>query len=110
MQGLKAALQILSKNDETFKALCQPKVEPENIEVTEDNITVSWEPAPIEEVLSEWNQLKVESYDLMIHPAERKIDTVNKKGDEKKLEYVFENLKGGVVLLESRSNLCLEVA
>ena len=84
-------MQILSRTDDTFKTLCQPKVD--EINVTGDSITVSWEQAPIEDVLEGWSRLKVDSYDLMIHPAEKnKIMTVTKDG--KPLMSKFDNLKG----------------
>ena len=84
-------MKILSRTDDTFKTLCQPKVDA--INVTGDSITVSWEPAPIEDVLEGWSRLKVDSYDLMIHPAEKnKIMTVTKDG--KPLMSKFDNLKG----------------
>ena len=95
-------MQILSRNDETFKALCKPViVEKDDIDVTVNSIAVNWKPAPIEEILSDWKKLKVGSYDLMIHPAEKKIDTV-KKGEKEKLDfdYEFKDLKGRIVLLE----------
>ena len=84
-------MKILSRTDDTFKTLCQPKVDA--INVTGDSITVSWEQAPIEDVLEGWSRLKVDSYDLMIHPAEKnKIMTVTKDG--KPLMSKFDNLKG----------------
>ena len=85
-------MKILSRTDDTFKTLCQPKVDA--INVTGDSITVSWEQAPIEDVLEGWSRLKVDSYDLMIHPAENKIKTVTKNRDGKPLMNEFDNLKG----------------
>ena len=85
-------MKILSRTDDTFKTLCQPKVD--DINVTGDSITVSWEQAPIEDVLEGWSRLKVDSYDLMIHPAENKIKTVTKNRDGKPLMNEFDNLKG----------------
>ena len=87
-------MQILSRTDDTFKTLCQPKVKVDDINVTGDSITVSWEQAPIEDVLEGWSRLKVDSYDLMIHPAENKIKTVTKNRDGKPLMNEFDNLKG----------------
>ena len=55
---------------------------------------VSLEQAPIEDVLEGWSRLKVDSYDLMIHPAENKIKTVTKNRDGKPLMNEFDNLKG----------------
>ena len=85
-------MKILSRTDDTFKTLCQPKVD--EINVTGDSITVSWEQAPIEDVLEGWSRLKVDSYDLMIHPAENKIKTVTKNRDGQQLRNEFDNLKG----------------
>ena len=85
-------MKILSRTDDTFKTLCQPKVD--DINVTGDSITVSWEQAPIEDVLEGWSRLKVDSYDLMIHPAENKIKSVTKNRDGKPLMNEFDNLKG----------------
>ena len=87
-------MQILSRTDDTFKTLCQPKVKVDDINVTGDRITVSWEQAPIEEILEGWSRLKVDSYDLMIHPAENKIKTVTKNRDGNPLMNEFNNLKG----------------
>ena len=87
-------MKILSRTDDTFKTLCQPKVKVDDINVTGDSITVSWEQAPIEEILEGWSRLKVDSYDLMIHPAENKIKTVTKNRDGKPLMNEFDNLKG----------------
>ena len=86
---------ILSRIDDVFKKLCQPKIDDiEGIEVTEDNIKVYWNPAPLEEIFTQYSKLKVESYDLMIHPAEQKTVTIMKQDSEKQMHHVFENLKG----------------
>lgn len=96
-------MHILSRMDEEFKKLCKPKVEDKDIIVTDNSITLCWDPAPMEEIFTEYSKLKVDSYDLMIHPAEKKTKTFKKQkgrenetdnGNEKKMKYEFDKLKG----------------
>ena len=96
-------MHILSRMDEGFKRLCKPKVEDEDIIVTDNSITICWDPAPMEEIFIAYSKLKVDSYDLMIHPAEKKTKTFKKQkgrenetdnGNEKKMKYEFDKLKG----------------
>ena len=98
-------MHILSRMDEGFKKLCKPKVEDKDIIVTDNSITICWDPAPMEEIFTEYSKLKVDSYDLMIHPAEKKTKTFKKQkgrenetdnGNEKKMkyDYKFDKLKG----------------
>ena len=90
-------MQILTRTDECFQKLCMPVVDEHGgIEVTEDSIKICWEPSPMEEVVTGWTKLQVESYDLIIHPAERRTVTVA-KGNSKKLQYQYENLKGRII-------------
>ena len=64
--GLRTALQILSRNDDMFQKLCQPKIDKKHgVEVTEESIKVYWEPAAIESFVKGWKKLKIESYDIM---------------------------------------------
>ena len=87
-------MQILTRTDECFQKLCMPVVDEHGgIEVTEDSIKIYWEPSPMEDVVTGWTKLKVESYDLIIHPAERRTVTVA-KGNSNKLQYQYHNLKG----------------
>ena len=96
-------MHILSRMDEEFKKLCKPKVEDKDIIVTDNSITLCWDPAPMEKIFTEYSKLKVDSYDLMIHPAEKKTKTFKKQrgrenetdnGNEKKMKYEFDKLKG----------------
>ena len=86
---------ILSRIDDSFQKLCQPKIDvTQDVEVTEDSIKVNWDPSLLEEIFKQYSKLKVESYDLMIHPAEQRTVTIKKAESGKQMNYVFENLKG----------------
>ena len=78
-----------------FQKLCKPRIDVEKgVEVTEDSIKVFWEPAPIESLVQGWKKLNIESYDIMIDPAEKNSATIKKNKNEKPLKYEFNNLEG----------------
>ena len=90
-------MQILSRNDHTFQKLCQPKIDvKQGVEVTENSIKVIWEPAPIENLVKGWKKLKIESYEIMIHPAEKSSAAIKKKDQEKPLAYQYNDLDGKI--------------
>ena len=97
LQGLTPTMLILSRIDDAFKRLCQPKIDlEEGIEVTEHSIKVCWDPAPMEEICAQYSKLKVESYDIMMRPTEQKTVSIKKESSDKQMHHVFKNLKGNI--------------
>ncbi|XP_023343416.1 uncharacterized protein LOC111712896 [Eurytemora carolleeae] len=107
--GIESTLRVLTHSDDTFRKICLPrlKIDSEHIKVEEDKLKIVWAPAGIEKWLIDHGhrEIRVDSYDVTIFPAESTKNTVSKKAklkgkhsnshDDDKYSAWFFDLAGG---------------
>ena len=106
--GIESTLRVLTHSDDTFHQICRPRLktsENDYVQVEENKVKVVWQAARIEKwLVTNINNLMVDSYDVTIFPAETSRHTITKmaKGEEDLVndDYysaVFDDLNGGKV-------------
>lgn len=76
--GIESTLRVLTHSDDTFYEICRPNMaSPQDLQLEEDKLKITWEPADIERWLHSGkhgarisSSIEIDSYEVTIFPAE----------------------------------------